>query len=408
MPNLAHPIQAHKRVQLVDELRGLAVLGMLLVNIPVFGLPYLAFADPSFLEVFEEIDRALFNLTSVVLEGSMRAIFCVLFGVGVLLQIERATEAEPFSCVSKLHRRRMGWLLLFGMIDAYLLQWFGDILFLYGLVGLLLPVFRNMTPARLLLIACLIISLLAAQNLLFGELNSAPENFTIQTGLTGEDAQQTPASAAKLEVEARSAGYASAWPMSALYALVAQISYLGRGFWDALALMLIGMAIYKSYSCGFTVSAKRCALISLVGFVIALPVNCWELWTSEKSGMPALVLSLWTYDLGRIALATGYVGLFMLMNKRNFLRRTRELLATTGRMALTNYMMQSAICLVIFVQLGFFGKLRIHELCLAAVAIWVFQVSFSAIWLSCFRFGPLEWLLRSLSYKKRQPMLIRT
>ena len=311
--------QPEERIHLLDELRGLAVLGMLLINIGAFGVPSIAVSDPGLVGTFGALDRAIFNFMLLCGEGSFRAIFCVLFGIGALIQYERVAEKTNPENALVLHRRRMRWLMLFGLLDAYLFLWYGDILFLYGLVGLFLLSFRNLAASRLLLIALLLLSLLALQNLYFGEFLSAPKNQLLNPldaeNATSEAVRAQMISEANAEVEAIRAGYLSAWPTRALLAAYMQLLFLLRSLWEVLALMLIGMAVYKWGAHQARFSAARYLVFSITCLSIGLLVNLWEIEKSASTGLPALVQLLWTYDLGRIALAFSYAGFFMLLNK---------------------------------------------------------------------------------------------
>ena len=384
---------------------------MLLINIAAFGVPSIAVSDPGLVGTFDALDRAIFKFMLLCGEGSFRAIFCVLFGIGALIQYERVAENTSPENAVVLHRRRMRWLILFGLFDAYLILWYGDILFLYGLVGLFLLSFRNFAASRLLLIALLLLSLLAVQNLYFGEFLSAPKNQLINPlvveDATSEAVRAQMISEAKAEVGAIRGGYLSAWPSRSLLSAYVQLSYLWRGLWEVLALMLIGMAAYKwAYKWdrhGASFSATRYAVFSMTCLSIGLLVNLWEIEKSAGTGMPAVVQLLWTYDLGRIAIALSYAGFFMLLNKLDLVKGLRALLAATGRMALTNYMLQSLICACIFIGLGLFGQLRFHQLYFVVLLIWAFQLWASRILLARYYSGPLEWAWRSLVYRKRQP-----
>ena len=404
-------MQAGERIHLLDEIRGLAVLGMLLINIAAFGVPSIAVLDPGLVGTFDAIDRAFFNLMLLCGEGSFRAIFCVLFGIGALIQYERVAEKTNPENAVVLHRRRMRWLILFGLLDAYLFLWYGDILFLYGLVGLFLLSFRNLATSRLLLIALLLLSLLAVQNLYFGEFLSAPKNQLINPldgeVATSEAVRAQMISEARAEVEAIRGGYLSAWPSRGLLAAYVQLANLWRGLWEVLALMLIGMAVYKRDAHQAKFSAARYAVFSITCLCIGLFVNSWEIGKSASTGLPALVQLLWTYDLGRIALAFSYAGFFMLLYKLDLAKGLRALLAATGRMALTNYVLQSLICGFIFVGLGLFAQLRFHQLYFVVLLIWAFQLWASRLWFDRYYAGPLEWLWRSLVYRQRQPFLRR-
>ena len=407
-PTKTQFVQSENRIAFLDELRGLAVLGMLLVNIVGFGLPIHATFDPGLASVFEGIDKALFTFTNLFVEGSFRAIFCLLFGMGLLLQFERNSERNDPEHAPTFHRRRMRWLIVFGIVNAYLLLWFGDILFLYGLVGLFLLAFRGLSASRLTLIAAALLLLLALQNFFLGDFFADPKNQLIEPhelqAPTAESARAQMLVEIEKERAAVSAGYLSAWPSRALLALYMELSYIGRGLWEALALMLIGMALYKWGAHRPKLATRTYATIAVAGLTLGVTVNLWEVRQAADAESPLIAQSLWTYDLGRMSIAASYASLLILLGKLDWAPRLRRQLAAMGRMALSNYLLQSLTCLVIFVAFGHFGEFRLHQLYLIVVAIWILQLWSSSLWLRHYRFGPLEWVWRSLVHRERQPL----
>jgi len=113
-----------------------------------------------------------------------------------------------------------------------------------------------------------------------------------------------------------------------------------------------------------------------------------------------------SYDVGRLSLAFGYIGLIMMICKSGVLTAFRKGMAAVGQMALTNYLSQSIICNFVFMGfgLGLVGELPRHQVYYVVFGVWIFQLVFSVFWLKSYRFGPAEWLWRSLTYKKMQPM----
>ena len=372
------------RIQSLDELRGLAVLGMFAVNILAFAMPYHAFFDPGAASHFADIDQALFHLTSIAFEGTFRAIFCVLFGVGLMLQYDRLCELRGAQSASEHQRARMAWLMVIGLLDAYVLLWFGDILFTYGLVGLLLLRMISLKASHLMLVATLLLALLALQNLMFGEDLAAAENQNIN-----ETFNKTGTEIAN--------GYLSAWPERAALAFAMHLSILWRGGWEVLAFMLIGMAACRVRASLLTRPAWQYATLAVSALTLGACVNAWEIERARELDAPMLTQLLWSYDLGRLSLALSIASGFMLLVRLDLIRGVRKCLAATGRMALTNYLMQSLVCLLVFVELGFFGKLRYHELMCLVAGMWVIQVCGSVLWLRYLPTGPAEWLWRSLA-----------
>src|SRR3954451_8741497 len=146
-PPAAAPVSETERLKLIDALRGVALLGILLMNIPGFAMP--DYFSESFKSNPKNVNFWVSAVTSVVFEGKMRALFGMVFGAGVLLFVSKKEQTgRP---VTGLFYRRMAWLILFGLIHAHLILWIGDILYLYGFCGMIVYLFRNVKPIYLVL-----------------------------------------------------------------------------------------------------------------------------------------------------------------------------------------------------------------------------------------------------------------
>jgi uncharacterized protein len=145
-----------------------------------------------------------------------------------------------------------------------------------------------------------------------------------------------------------------------------------------------------------------------LGYSLGLLVNLYETNGLESSGfaVDALIRSYLTYDLGRAPMTIGHLGLIGLVCRAPAAAAVTRTFAAVGQLALTNYLTQSVICLFVFTGAGLalFGQLERHELYYVVAAIWIAQLTFSPLWLARFRFGPAEWLWRSLTYWRIQPM----
>ena len=146
-PSEASPVAGKSRIQSLDVLRGFALLGILLMNILVFAFPFAAYTDPTIDGATEGLNLAIFASMDVLVEGSMRAIFSMLFGAGMLIFLaKRDTDVDTLRA---LFYRRTGLLIVFGLVNAYIFIWPGDILYTYGMAGLLLYFFRDFSAAVL-------------------------------------------------------------------------------------------------------------------------------------------------------------------------------------------------------------------------------------------------------------------
>jgi uncharacterized protein len=172
-------------------------------------------------------------------------------------------------------------------------------------------------------------------------------------------------------------------------------------------MMLLGMALFKLGVLKAARSTKFYLQMALVGYAIGLAVNYYEarLVTSGGFSILAIGKSFMTYNLGRIPMTMGHVAVIMLFIKSGWLRFLQQALAAVGQMAFTNYITQTLICNFIFLGYGLalYGTLERYELYYIVFGIWILQLIISPIWLAHFRFGPMEWVWRSLTYWQKQP-----
>ena len=180
-------------------------------------------------------------------------------------------------------------------------------------------------------------------------------------------------------------------------------------FWDALMMMLLGMGLYRLGVLQGQRSSSFYLRLAVIGFTLGLGFNGYEVQRALDSNFDLLASFAqmqWTYHAGRLGMAMGWLGLLLWLLQRGGLEGVRRRLAAVGRMALTNYLMHSLIALVLFTGAGFalVGELTRAQLYPVVLIIWIFQLWFSPWWLARYRFGPLEWLWRALTYWERPPM----
>ena len=179
-------------------------------------------------------------------------------------------------------------------------------------------------------------------------------------------------------------------------------------FWDIWSMMLIGMGLMKLGVLSGEKSYKVYVLFVLVGYGIGVPINSYTAWLMIKSNFDPVMheFTASAYDLGRLSVALGHLGIIMLIVKAGVLRPLMAALAAVGQMAFTNYILTSILMAIVFTGYGFalYGTLQRHQLYYVVAGMWVVNLVFSSVWLHYYRFGPLEWCWRSLTYWKRQPM----
>jgi uncharacterized protein len=177
---------------------------------------------------------------------------------------------------------------------------------------------------------------------------------------------------------------------------------------DMISFMLIGMALLKTGVLSGSRSVRFYGLMIAGGYAVGIPLNYMELQIFQNSGFSVLGFSQAsiTYEISRLAMVVGHLGLFLMVIRCGWLKTLQRILAATGQMALTNYIAQTLICTALFFGFGFglFNQLERHQLFYVVAAIWALELAWSPLWLKHFRFGPLEWLWRSLTYWERQPL----
>lgn len=418
------PVAEARRIETLDVLRGFALLGILLLNILGFGMHSAGYFNPQFgAGDSPGLNLAVWGSVDILFEGSMRALFSILFGAGVVL-----FTTGPRGKSGALHYRRTFWLLMFGIVDAFVLLWTGDILIVYALGGFVLYLLRHRTARFLYICAGLLVVLGSLQ---FGVMNLGLSHTRAQSAVVADQGKAASTEARELDVvwrefkagaepterqlerelEARRTSYATAfeWSAAHMFELLTFVVPVFL-FWDALAMMMLGMALYKSVILqGEGASNASWIRLAVAGFAVGLAVNSFEVFRAVASGFDIMAyfgFMQWTYPFGRMGMALGYLGLVVLICRAGWWSGVRAALAATGRMALTNYLMQSFICMILFTGAGFalVGRFERWELYPIVLAIWVLQLVFSVYWLRAFAYGPAEWLWRALTYLRLPAM----
>jgi uncharacterized protein len=423
----AAPVADSDRIRVVDMLRGVALLGILLMNIPSFALPEY-FAEP-FKNNPHSGNFWLLLITTVFFEGKMRALFGMLFGAGVLLFI--GGKAKSGQSVHWLFYRRMFWLILFGLVHAHLLLWFGEILFLYGVCGMIVYLFRNLKP-RYLVLAVPIVGLLdfGAGQIQYRSFRAKRLAYVASAaardrGQALDEAQQR-ALAEWRELEKSilpnrevvrdntrkiKSGYAGAASVFRKWAWAFETKFLPVELPDSVALMLLGMGLFKLGFFSGKWSKRTYRRIMLVGYGIGLPLVVFaHLYNVRKAPtLEALLQSMETtptqwvqiiYPFQRMLLVMAHASALILAYEAGAAAWLMRRLVAVGQMALSNYIGHTIFCSLIFFGYGLnrYAGMPFYQLYFVVVAIWAFQLAVSPWWLARFRFGPFEWLWRALTY----------
>jgi uncharacterized protein len=401
------PVDANERIVTLDVLRGIALFGVLVANI------WLWFSGINFLfpgynaEVWSgSADGIAFLLVAFFVSGKAITTFSFLFGLGFAVQMMRA-EARGRGIV-RHHARRLAVLLVFGALHAVFL-WYGDILFTYALLGFGLLLFRKRREKTLLVWAAVLVLLVSvlmgAVPLVMAALNpdAAPEPATVLAEMTERNG-------------ALLALFASAEPARIVSGNLAML----REWWLT-PKVLFHLVFFGIFLLGLWAgrrrifedpAAHRVLLRRLIAIGFPVGIAATAVGTALRSIPPEEFLAItWmplamsvTATLGTLPFALAYIATATLLMERVEWRGRLAHFAPVGRMALTNYLAQTVICLALFYGGGLVGQVGAIFGIFAALVIFPIQMAWSTWWLARFRFGPMEWLWRSLVYRRLQPM----
>lgn len=390
------------RHESLDLLRGVAVLGILMLNVQAFMMYFGAYQYPPAHMDVTGANATAWWTANTFFEMKFITIFSALFGAGIMLMVGDGPDGD----VAR-HRRRMLWLLAFGLVHG-LVFWFGDILAHYAVVGLIAVMLRKLAPRTLVLIGVAAIAFAALLNV--GQLYAmtlmpdpnAPQPFAMNPDQETLDRF----------VAAFQGGF---WPSRVYNAIGYAVAFLSQLISFAprtLGLMLIGMALFKTGFFTARWSAARYGLIAVVTLGLGLPavgISARE-WMQDGFDLAALWRHMGVNYLASLFIALGYASLVMLACKLPLLALVRAPFAAAGRMAFTNYLTQTFIMVFLAVGgigAGLYGQIERIDQVRLVLAVWAVQLVVSTVWLLVFRYGPFEWAWRSLTYGRLQPIMKR-
>lgn len=394
------PVKTSERFIILDALRGFALLGICMANFPEFSLytflsPEAAASMPTAVQ-----DKITRYLLYIFVDGKFYTLFSLLFGLGFSIIIRNAERKGVNGF--RIFYRRMGMLMLFGLLHLMFI-WSGDILLLYALLGMLLPFFRQVPDKKLLGWALFFLILPIGVDLVceITRTNLAlpfirlQETYCAEYGINGtnfaywlHDAED----------------YGTVFQFLVQGACVRMQEFIiGNRYFKVLGLFLVGFyigrnRIYADLEGRKNLLVKVCRL----GLIIGLPCSLLYAWSS-MGGHPlsdtlhSLFYFISVYPLG-FAYAAGLCLLYLRVKSLSIWKW----LAAPGRMALTNYIGQSVIGMFLFygIGLGWGSTIGLLQTEVIVLAVFLFQMLFSRLWLSGFKFGPLEWIWRMLTYGK--------
>lgn len=397
----AAPVAEGERIKNIDILRGFALLGVLLMNMQAFAMPLCAYMNPTSYGNDNALNFPLWCINHVAADAKFITVFSMLFGAGIVLMTSRARSRTGRSVW--IHYRRMLWLALFGSLHGTLL-WYGDILLTYAICGMIAYWFRRRQPWLLVTISVVLICIpafLIANFRMYME-NVPPDQSQQMLEMWAPSAET---------IAAKEAAYRGAYLdhlPERIKSWASMFGFLAIFGSRILSVMLLGMALLKTGVLSGARPRRLYLTLVVIGFVGGLPLvglgihhqvsHDWDIVEGMGVG------SLYNY-FGSLLVAFAWIGLVLLLCRSHRMIGLKDRLAAVGRMAFTNYIMHSVLCTTLFYGHGFglFGRVdRLGQLCIVLV-IAALQLWYSPLWLRRFRFGPLEWLWRTLTYWQPQP-----
>jgi uncharacterized protein len=333
-------------------------------------------------------------------------IFSMLFGAGILLMTQHI-EAKGLPPM-RLHYRRMGWLIFFGLLHGFIL-WDGDILYAYGVSGLIVYPLPKIAVGKQLSVAGLLLAI--GSGIFVASYYSMPwwpaaqrqelEN-SVWQATDEEEGRETAAYRGSFTSALRERAQSERGNITQAFFFWA--------FWRVTGLMLAGMAMFKLGI--FSAKASRPVYTGMIltAVLIGIPLIVFGVHQEIKFrwsfGYPFFLAAQYNY-FASILVSFDWIGLVMLASKSRRCLAYMWRLAGVGRMAFSNYILHTLICTTIFYGYGLrqFGRVARTTQIEIVVVIWILQLVISPIWLDKFQYGPLEWLWRSLTYGKLQPFL---
>jgi uncharacterized protein len=402
------------RIATLDIVRGIAVMGILAMNIADFAMPSQAYMNPLAYGNEGPADLVSWAFTFIFIDGKMRGLFSFLFGASMLLVIEGA-EAKGESATA-IHYRRMLWLAVIGLLHYYLI-WHGDILFGYAIAGMIAALFHEKSPRALIVWG---IGFLFIQLALFAAISGSFHIMALEAAKPDATAEAIEAWRGMERTFGRPSDAEIAKEMALYrgsYAPIVEHRVTAQGFgpikglllfsWETIGYMLFGMAALKSGFLSGALANGRYRRVAAIGFSIGIPVYALLAWLLIRTDFdPVLLFTIWgaaTVPF-RPAMIVAMAALIILATRRG--GALVERIAAAGRAAFTNYVGTSIAMTTLFFGYGagLFGHLSRAELWIAVLPAWGFMLLWSKPWLDCYRYGPLEWIWRSLARWSPQPM----
>ena len=428
-------VKLNERIKVMDVIRGFAVLGILLMNIPGFATHEFFLFWHDALKGETTTNGILFKGSMILFDGKMRGLFTLLFGAGLLLFIEN--KHDNTIRVADLYFKRMMWMLLFGLIHAYIFLWGGDILYEYAMCGIFAFAFRNMKARDLLLMSLSILAiviyfsgsaflerkekyfeyknvekLIQEHKIINEQQQNSYDEFREVKGtflpFSKQHIQNVTEDIYKREVKLR-----SDYPSLLVENAEEISSYHTQDFfmemWESFAMILLGMGLFKFGFFHEKLNINIYRVFAFVGIPLGIAlcaVSVLNMVYTQSAFIDAMETRNFSINhvggIGRVILTISYASVLILLCRVKWLQSFFSLFANVGRMALTNYIMETVLCSLYFFGFGLnhYGEYDAKELVFFVSMIWLIQITYSNIYFRFFDMGPLEWLWKRLTYGK--------
>lgn len=405
---------ASRRIDTLDAIRGVAVMGILLMNIVDLAMPGFAYYNPYYYGGSEGLNFLTWALSYALFDGKMRGLFTMMFGASMALITQRAFDSGESP--ARVHFSRMFWLFMFGMIHVWFI-WYGDILVLYSVCGAIAFLAWRWRTRTLVWAG---VALLAIKLVLAG--------FTYQSMQQIRDEGQSPQASAVAkeqwaqlqeeitlptvasQLEGYRGSYADAFAARVPLTMYILTSAHPLAVSDTLALIFIGMALFRLGFFSGEWSPRTYRRIAIWGYVVCLPLHLPLIFWNDSDRFSPITLHMTEalhLTLLRPWLTMSHASVVVLFMQSRYARWLAERFIAAGRAAFTNYLGTSIVCTLIFNGYGFglYGHLERWQSYLVVIPVWALILLWSKPWLDRFAYGPLEWLWRSLARGERQPFL---
>lgn len=405
---------AFARIDVLDAIRGVAVMGILLLNIVDMAMPGYAYYDPTYYGGADGVNFLAWALNYALFDGKMRGLFTLMFGASTALIAERALQSGGNPV--RVHLLRMFWLFVFGMIHVWLI-WYGDILVLYSVCGAIaFFAWRWSTRALVmtgvaLLLLKLVLGGLAYTSMEQVQRKAEAPNASVEAVEEWRDLQ---AELSPPSVESQLEGYRGSYAdaLAARIPVTIHILIVAHplAIPDTLGLILIGMALFRLGFFSGAWSPRTYRRIAGWGYVVCLPLYVPLIIWNVRADFSPITLHLTEaihLTLLRPWLALAHASMVVLFMQSHHARWLADRLIAAGRAAFSNYLGTSIVCTLLFngYGLGWYGHLERWQCYGIVVVVWALILLWSKPWLDRFAYGPLEWLWRSLARGERQPFL---